>query len=72
MTSSQIQRINAAAFVLVLVSIVCGICIALLGVWGVIAADGVLWKALSTCGIIFAGSILSSQAIRCFKANEEP
>lgn len=73
MTTAHVRWINNAAFVLCLTSLACGVVIGLLGVWGVIGTtDGLLWKAVGSCGILFAGSICASLAIRCFKTNEQP
>jgi hypothetical protein len=70
-TSEQVTKINSTSFLVCLVSIVSGVVVGLLGIWRVIPfADGTLWRALGTCGVIFAGSVCSSRAIRCFKTNE--
>jgi len=70
MRNEQLGRINAASFVVCLASIVGGVAIGLLGIWRLIpSADGTLWRALGTCGAIFAGSVCASLAIRCFKTN---
>jgi hypothetical protein len=71
MRNNQITTINTTSFIISLASIVCGVVVALLGIWQIIpAADGTLWRALGTCGAIFAGSVGASLAIRCFKTNE--
>jgi uncharacterized membrane-anchored protein len=71
MTEAHVKRINSAAFLFCLSSLIGGIAIGLLGVWGMVATtDYLLWKALGSCGIIFVGAICASLAIRCFKTNE--
>jgi hypothetical protein len=70
MNSEQVSRINGLAFVICLGSIVTGVAVGLLGIWRVIPSeDWTLWRALGTCGAIFAGSVCASLAIRCFKTN---
>jgi hypothetical protein len=45
--------------------------VGLLGIWRIIPTeDEVLWRALGTCGVVFAGCVAASMAIRCFKTNE--
>ncbi len=71
MSHQKLGTINAASFVISLFSILVGIAIAALGIWDVIpTANGLLWRALGTCGVLFIGSVFSSLAIRCFKAND--
>ena len=71
MKAEQLATINAASFVICLGSIVAGVAVGLLGIWGVIPdADGTLWRALGTCGVVFAGAVCASLAIRCFRTNE--
>ena len=71
MTASTIHRINITCFQTCLVAILVGGAIAMLGIWGIIpTTDGLLWKLLGTCGVIFAGAVLASTAIVCFRTNE--
>jgi hypothetical protein len=71
MTTEHVRTINSLSFTTCVASILLGIAIASLGIWGLIpTAGGLLWRALGTCGLLFAGSICSSLAIRCFKTNE--
>ena len=71
MNQQNVNRINAASFVLCLLSLICGMAVGVLGIWGVISASGgALWRALGTCGVLFLGAICASLAIRCFKTND--
>ncbi len=71
MKNEQLATINGTSFVVCLGSIVCGVIVGLLGIWGVIStSDGSLWRALGTCGVVFAGAVCASLAIRCFRTNE--
>jgi hypothetical protein len=71
MTNQRIGIINNASFIICLASILCGMIVGALGMWGAIpTADAILWRALGTCGVLFFGSIFASMAIRCFKTNE--
>jgi hypothetical protein len=71
MNLESVRRINRISFVICLTSVLCGVVIGLLGVWGVIGtADGLLWRAVGSCGILFIGSICTSAAIGCFRTNE--
>jgi hypothetical protein len=68
MKETTIRRINVSSFVTVLTSIVLGVGVGILGVWGVIPReDGVLWKALASDAIVFVGAVLSNLAIACYK-----
>jgi hypothetical protein len=70
MKNEQVARLNDASFVVSLVSIAAGVVVGLLGIWRVIpATDGTLWRALGTCGAVFAGAVCASLAIRCFRTN---
>jgi|SRR6185437_9474707 len=71
MTRQRIGIINSMSFAICLLSIVAGVAIGALGIWGLIpASTGLLWRALGTCGVLFVGAVFSSLAIRCFKTNE--
>lgn len=71
MKNTQLAAINSTSFLICLASILSGVAVGLLGIWGMIpAADGTLWRALGTCGVVFAGAVCASLAIRCFKTNE--
>jgi hypothetical protein len=71
MTTTQTQRVNAAAFVACLVALAAGILIALLGIWGVLSnEDELLWRGLATSAVFFFGAIAASLAVRCFRTNE--
>lgn len=70
MTTRHVSQINAVAFIVCLISVASGVAVGLLGIWGLIgSADGTLWRALGTCGTVFAGAVCTSLAIRCFKTN---
>ncbi len=69
MTERTIQRINKASFITSLTTIILGVVIGLLGVWGVITRENaVLWKLLLSDGIVFAGGVLTNLAIACYKS----
>ena len=71
MTHQRIGVINSISFWTCLFSILFGVIVGGLGIWGVLPlANGVLWRALGSCGVLFVGSVFSSLAIRCFKTNE--
>ena len=71
MTAQRIGTINRTAFLICLAAICAAVVIGSLGIWQIIpTADGMLWRALGTCGTLFAGSVFASLAIRCFKTNE--
>lgn len=60
-----------SSFVTVLTSIVLGVCVGILGVWGVIPReDGVLWKVLASDAIVFAGAVFANLAIACYKQRD--
>ena len=68
MNDQTIQRINGFSFVTALATIVVGVVLGILGVWGVIPRDdGLLWKALASDGIVFAGAVLTNLAITCYR-----
>jgi hypothetical protein len=70
MRSEQVARINDFSFVICLAAIINGVVVGLLGIWNLIpTAEGTLWRALGTCGAVFAGSVCASLAIKCFKTN---
>ncbi len=70
MKNEQVARVNDISFVVSLLSIVAGVLVGLLGIWRMIpSADGTLWRALGTCGAVFAGAVCASLAIRCFRTN---
>lgn len=72
MTQQRIGTINQASFAICLSSIICAATIGALGIWGMIPTfNGLLWRALGTCGVLFAASVCTTLAIRCFKENEE-
>jgi hypothetical protein len=71
-TATNIRRINFACLITCLASIVAAVFVGLLGIWDVIPTEhGILWRALGSCGTFFAGAVLGSLAIRCFRVNEE-
>lgn len=68
MTEQTIQRINLFSFLTSLTTIITGVLMGLLGVWGVITTDNwLLWKLLISDGIVFAGGVLTNLAIACYK-----
>jgi hypothetical protein len=68
MNERTIARINLASFVTALVTILAGVVIGILGVWGTIPREnGLLWKALATDGIVFCGAVLTNLAIACYR-----
>ena len=68
MSERTIQRINLFSFITALATIVLGVVVGILGVWGAIPReDGLLWKILGTDGIVFAGAVLTNLAIACYR-----
>ncbi len=68
MYDRAIQRINFSTFVTALTTIVTGVVIGTLGVWGVIGSHGgLLWRLLATDVIVFVGAVLTNLAIACFR-----
>jgi hypothetical protein len=68
-TDRTIQRINLASFLTSLATILLGVVMGLLGVWGVIPTENaLLWKLLISDGIVFAGGVLTNLAIACYKS----
>ena len=68
MDDRTIARINFCSFITALVTIVLGVIVGILGVWGVIPRDdNLLWKILATDGIVFAGAVLTNLAIACYR-----
>ena len=68
MDERTIRRINLFSFITALVTIPLGVVVGVLGVWDVIPRDGgLLWKALATDAIVFAGAVLTNLAIACYR-----
>ena len=68
MNDRTIQNINSFSFITALVSIVVGVVLGILGVWDIVPRDGgLLWKALGSDGIVFAGAVLTNLAIACYR-----
>ena len=67
-TNRTIQRINVVSFLAALVTIIAGVLVGILGIWGVLSrADGLLWKVLGSDATIFAGAVLTNLAIACYR-----
>ena len=68
MSNFTIARINLVSFATALVTIALGVVVGILGVWGVVPrTGGLLWRALATDGIVFAGCVLTNLAIACYR-----
>ena len=68
MTDATLQRINLLSFLTALVTIVLGVVIGILGVWGVLSYEtGLLWRALASDVIVFIGAVLTNLAIACYR-----
>ncbi len=68
MTDTTLQHINLLSFLTALVTIVLGVLVGILGVWGVLSYEtGLLWKALASDAIVFAGAVLTNLAIACYR-----
>ncbi len=69
MSDNTIQQINKLSFVTSLLAIVSAAVVGILGIWEVVdTADGLLWKALGTCGAVFAAAVLTNLAIACYRS----
>ena len=67
-TNTTIQRINVTSFLTAVVTIVLGVLVGILGIWGILSRDnGLLWKMLGTDATIFAGAVLTNLAIACYR-----
>ena len=68
MRNETIQRINVVTFIAALGTIIIGVSLATLGVWGAIPNENhILWRLLGTDGIVFAGAVLTNLAIACYR-----
>ena len=67
MSDQTIARINLLSFTTALVTIALGVIVGILGVWGVPRTGGLLWRALATDRIVFAGCVLTNLAIACYR-----
>ena len=67
MTDVMIGRVNGYSFLTALSTIVVGVIVGILGVWGVVPAGGTLWRLLGSDAIVFAGAVLTNLAIACYR-----
>lgn len=69
MSERTIQRINHISFLTSLVAIVSAAVVGILGIWDVLKTDDLLlWRALGTCGAVFAAAVLTNLAIGCYRS----
>jgi hypothetical protein len=69
MSESTLSRINQVSFLMSLLAIVVAAVIGVLGIWEVIpTVDGLLWKLLGSCGVVFVAAVLTNLAIGCYRS----
>ena len=72
MNGRGLKRLNSACFAIILASLIAAAGIGIAGIWGYVNhEDGLLWKLLATCGVVFVGAMTASMAIAWFLANEQ-
>ncbi len=50
--------LNKVALIVGLISILLGTTVSILGIWGYIGDAGLVWRSLSTIGVVLLGEIL--------------
>ncbi|WP_372737761.1 hypothetical protein [Neptunomonas sp.] len=50
--------LNKVALIVGLISILLGTTVSILGIWGYIGDTGLVWRSLSTIGVVLLGAIL--------------
>ena len=50
--------LNNVALIVGLISILLGTTVSILGIWGYIGDTGLVWRSLSTIGVVLLGAIL--------------
>ena len=53
------MNLNKIALIIGLICIILGTTISILGIWGYIGDTGVVWRSLSTIGVVLLGVILA-------------
>ena len=53
------MNVNKIALTIGLICILLGTTVSVLGIWGYIGDTGLVWRALSTLGVVLLGVILS-------------
>ena len=53
------MSVNKVALTIGLICILLGTTVSVLGIWGYIGDTGLVWRALSTLGVVLLGVILS-------------
>lgn len=53
------MNINKIALVIGLICILLGTTVSILGIWGYIGDTGLVWRSLSTIGVVLLGVILA-------------
>lgn len=63
------MNVNKIALIIGLVCILLGTTVSILGIWGYIGDTGLVWRSLSTLGVVLLGVVLSV-AINNMTANK--
>ncbi|WP_415229391.1 hypothetical protein [Psychromonas sp.] len=50
---------NKTALIIALICIILGTTVSIMGIWGYIGDTGVVWRSLSTIGVVLLGVILA-------------
>ena len=67
MRPQTLRHITAFSFLTSLATIVVGVAIGVLTVWGIVPHDnGTAWRLLASDAIVFAGSVLTNLAVACY------
>ncbi len=53
------MNLNKIALIIALICIILGTTVSILGIWGYIGDTGLVWRSLSTLGVVLLGVILA-------------
>ena len=53
------MNLNKVALIVGLICILLGTTVSILGIWGYIGDTGLIWRSLSTLGVVFLGVMLA-------------
>lgn len=53
------MNLNKTALIIALICIILGTTVSILGIWGYIGDTGLVWRSLSTLGVVLLGVILA-------------
>jgi len=53
------MKLNKIALIISVICIVLGTTISILGIWGYIGDQGLVWRSLATIGVVLFGVVLS-------------